>query len=81
MFIPITMLVGFLTGVLGFFSTVLATPFAYVAYGLLAYELKIVDVFASLSFSSFHISYFPAWVMVLVYLSYFIFLRNKKQPV
>ncbi|MBU1557581.1 ComEC family competence protein [Patescibacteria group bacterium] len=78
MFIPLTMLLGFLTGIFGFISSFLAIPFAYATYGLLTYELKIVDIFASLPFSSFHISYFPAWLMVSIYGIYFIWLLRKK---
>jgi len=70
-FIPATMLFGFLTGVFGFFSTILAMPFAYITYGLLAYELKIVDIFSNLPFASVHISYFPLWLMLFFYLLLF----------
>lgn len=70
MFIPITMLVGFLTSVVGFVSSVLALPFAFVSYWLLAYELKVVDLFASLPFASISISYFPLWLMFALYVVY-----------
>ncbi len=79
MFIPATMLMGFLTGVIGFVSLLLATPFAYITYGLLVYELKIVDIFASLPFSSFHISYFPVWLMFGIYGMYFVLLSVLKK--
>lgn len=73
-FIPITMLLGFLAGILSFVSTIIALPFAYLTYGLLAYELKIVDVFASLPFASINIPYFPFWLMLVVYGIYFFIL-------
>ncbi len=79
-FVPITMLMGFLTGLIGMISTTLAIPFGYISYALLNYELKIVEIFSNLPFSSVHISHFPAWLMVLVYLTYFILLfwyKNK----
>ena len=69
-FIPMTMLFGFLTGVIGFVSFFLSMPFAYLTYLLLSYELKVVEIFASLPFSSFHISFFPAWLMFSVYIFY-----------
>lgn len=79
--IPATMLFGFLTGTVGFISTVLAFPFAFVAYGLLAYELKVVEFFSHLPFSSVSVSSFPLWFAVLVYLLYLlIYLRFHKQP-
>ncbi|MFC1721205.1 ComEC/Rec2 family competence protein, partial [Patescibacteria group bacterium] len=46
--IPLTMLFGFLAGMAAFISFALAAPFAFFAYILLAYELKVVDLFASL---------------------------------
>ena len=36
-FIPLTMLFGFLAGVIGWLSTTIALPFAYIAHGLLSY--------------------------------------------
>lgn len=70
MFIPITMLFGFLTGVIGLVSSFLALPFAFVTYGLLAYELNVVQVFAALPFVSVSIPYFPAWLMFSFYIFY-----------
>jgi competence protein ComEC len=76
LFIPATMLFGFLTGVIGFVSTNVSLPFAYITYGLLAYELKIVDVFASLPFASINISFFSFWVMLFVYAIYFLVIKK-----
>jgi len=79
-FIPITMLFGFLAGMISFVNIIIALPFAYITYGLLAYELKIVEIFASLPFASFHISYFPFWMMVSIYSIYFVglfYLKDK----
>ena len=84
MFIPITMLFGFLTGVLGFINFFLAMPFAFLTYFLLDYELRIVEFFASFPFASLHISYFPAILMFFIYFLYFVLLfyfqhRNRRQ--
>ena len=76
MFIPVTMLLGFLTGVLSFISVWLALPLAYLTYGLLTYELKVVELFASLPFSSLKIQFFPFWLMLVIYGFYFIFLKK-----
>ena len=62
-----TMLFGFLTGVAGFVSSVLSMPFAFITYALLTYQLKIVELFASLPFASVTIPYFPAWLMLGIY--------------
>jgi len=82
MFIPATMLLGFLTGALGFISAWLVLPLSYLTYGLLTYELKVVELFASLPFSSLQIRFFPFWLMLVIYGFYFIFLRKfaKKLP-
>jgi len=69
--IPITMLFGFLTGFLSFFSSILALPFSYVAYYLLHYELYIIQLFALFPFASFNIQNFPLILTILIYV-YFI---------
>jgi len=68
--IPITMLFGFLTGIIGFMSTFLSLPFAFVTYALLTYQLKVVDLFASLPFASLHVNSFPLWGALLLYALY-----------
>ena len=52
LFIPATMLFGFLTGLLGFLSSTLSMPFAFISGALLSYELGITDMFARLPFAS-----------------------------
>jgi len=65
--IPITMFFGFLTGLVGLISSVLAMPFAYVSYWLLHYQLSISKFFGELPFSSYIVPEFPAIIMVLIY--------------
>ncbi|MCR4306430.1 MAG: ComEC family competence protein, partial [Candidatus Yonathbacteria bacterium] len=67
-FIPLTMLFGFLTGAIGFVSTVLSVPFATVSYLFLAYELQVVEFFSSLPFASVSVSYFPLWLLAILYI-------------
>lgn len=76
--IPLTMLLGFLTGVLSFASFLLATPFAFGAYILLTYELGVVSWFAGLPFASVSIPAFPFWLVVLIYGAYFFLYRHLK---
>ncbi len=66
-FVPLTMLFGFLAGMAGFVSTFLSLPFAFIAHGLLSYELWVVDVFARFPFASVSISFFPLLLMLLMY--------------
>lgn len=65
--IPTTMFFGFFTGVIGIFSTILSAPFAYISYWLLAYELKVVEIFSALPFSSVRIPAPSGGVMLLIY--------------
>ena len=73
-FVPITMLLGFLTGMVGFISTLLSFPFAFVTNALLTYQLKVVDIFASLPFAAIEIDYFPIWIAILIYIIYGLFM-------
>lgn len=68
--VPLTMLFGFLTGMVGFIHIILSLPFAYVTHALLTYQLKVVDLFASLPFASLHIAPFPFWLALLIYIGY-----------
>jgi competence protein ComEC len=71
--IPFTMLLGFITGALGFISNIIALPIGYITYLFLHYELWVIDLFAKLPFASFTISNFPLILTILIYL-YFIYL-------
>ncbi|MDO8492871.1 MAG: ComEC/Rec2 family competence protein [bacterium] len=79
-FIPITMLAGFITGLLGLISTTLTLPFSFVSYWLLYYELHIAKFFASLPFASYIVPQFSAVIMVLIYslLIFWIYVWQKK---
>ncbi len=68
--VPITMLFGFLAGVISFVSGFLAIPFAFVAYTFLSYQLKVVELFANIPFASVQINVFPLWLMLGFYLVY-----------
>ena len=57
-FIPLTMFFGFISGVVGFLSSAISFPFSFITFLLLDYELKIVNFFASISFSSIQINNF-----------------------
>lgn len=70
--IPLTMLLGFITGLVGLLSHFLSLPFGYLSYFFLHYELSVISFFSSLSFSSFNIPDFPLWLAILIYL-YFIY--------
>ena len=80
--IPLTMLFGFLSGILGFISYALAAPFAFLAYVLLSYELIVVELFSRLPFAEALVTGFPAWLAVLAYgmLGAVLYVLYKKHP-
>lgn len=80
--IPFTMLFGFLAGIAGFVASALAAPFAFASYALLAYELKVVELFAGVSFAAISVPYFPLWLVIFWYAVYaaLFFLWQRKQP-
>lgn len=65
--VPYAMFFGALAGMLGFISHIIALPFAWIAYVLLEYQLKIVELFSSLPFAEFSIPEFPAFTMIVLY--------------
>ena len=66
--VPLTMLLVFLSGAVGFLSHTLALPVAYGAYLLLGYIIGVVEWFASLPFAGFGVPAFPFWIVVLSYI-------------
>ncbi len=81
--IPATMFFGFFAGVFSFVSKLVAFPFSFITYGLLEYELKVVEFFAHLPFASLKISFFPLWLAVAVYVAYAVFFflfKEKSAP-
>lgn len=71
-FIPITMMFGFLTGLMGTIYDIFAIPFGYLSYFLLHYEISVITFFSKIPFSAFSISNFPLIITILIYL-YFIY--------
>ena len=72
--IPATMFFGFVTGILGLVSSILAMPFGFVAYVLLKFEIWVVETFSRLSFATIKITYFPFILMLLFYVLMVLFL-------
>lgn len=68
--IPLTMLFGFVTGLVGMLSVALAIPFTAISYALLGYILVVVKLFASIPFASVGAPQFPFWAMASVYVFY-----------
>lgn len=69
-FMPVTMLLGFVTAGAGMIWGVLAVPLGWLGYALTQYELFVVKIFANLPFASFNIKNFPLWLMLGIYAVY-----------
>lgn len=79
LFIPTTMLLVFITGVLGFFSLFLSIPFGYISNLFLSYILVVIKFFDELPLSSVNIFYFPIWLLIISYIIMIWWvLKNKK---
>ena len=72
--IPLTMLFGFLAGIFNFITVVIATPFAWIAYIFLHYEISLSQAFANLSFASITAKSFPLIFVIIIYLMIFYYL-------
>jgi competence protein ComEC len=68
--LPITMLLCFMAGMIGFIATVLAVPFAWTGFLFLRYELSVVHYFAAFPSGFFTISHFPWWAMAVLFCCY-----------
>lgn len=67
-FVPLTMLAAFLAGAVGFISTYLATPFTFVSWALLSYELAVVHFGASLPFAALFLKPIGKVEMLLLFI-------------
>lgn len=79
--IPATMLLGFVSSMLGIFSNFLGTIFAWLAYLPLRYEVEIINYLAHLPLASVEIKNF-SWLAVLfwyIILGGVLFYSRKKQ--
>jgi competence protein ComEC len=80
--IPMTMLLGFIAGVLGMASPTLAMPAAVGAFILLYYEIAVVKLFAAFPHASVTVKHFPFWALVGCYaLLLWWYLRFVKQKI
>lgn len=66
--VPIIMGWGFTGGFLALVSPYLAMPLVWFCWVLLSYILKVVEVFASLSFASIGINNVSVWLIVFYYI-------------
>jgi competence protein ComEC len=77
--IPATMFFGFFTGVVGFASTILSLPLAWITWFLLTYIIKVAELFANLPFSSIVVPSFSVSLLFFLYLLVFAFVWCLKE--
>ena len=66
--VPVAMLLTFITGIVGLFSSMLGSVCGFFAYLSLAYIIKIAEFFGSLPLVSFTVPVFPFWIVALTYI-------------
>ncbi|NTV44657.1 MAG: ComEC/Rec2 family competence protein, partial [Candidatus Yonathbacteria bacterium] len=79
--VPLTMLLGFVGGLIGMVSTSVGMIVGLPAYALLAYMLGIVDTASRLPLSVVHVPAFPFTVVASIYVvyAYIIYTVHKKR--
>ncbi len=76
LFIPYTMLAGFVAALIAYISPAIAWPFSYLAHLLLAWILAVSHYLGNLSYASVSVPLFSFWLIVIVYLVMIILLRR-----
>lgn len=66
-FVPLTMGMGALAGLLEFVTNIGSNPVSWLSFGLLHYLVSIVDWFGSLSWSAISISHIPLIFILVLY--------------
>lgn len=82
--VPLTMLLGFVTGVVSLLSVTLALPFALLTDLLLSYILVVTETLAQAPHAAIAIKTFPSYAMAVVYVAgvaffYFMFRAGKQK--
>lgn len=77
--VPLTMLLGFITGAVGFFSSILSLPFAWMSYMCTWYIIAVAKFFAAIPFSYITIDWFSVWMMALSYIGIGIWIIRENQ--
>ena len=77
--IPPAMLFGFLAVILSFFSTVLGLIPAYIAWGILSYIIKVIELTAAVPYASVNITGVGVWVLFAYYVALVLILYFYRQ--
>jgi competence protein ComEC len=79
-FVPLTMLLVFLTGISGFVWSGISLGLGWVTHLLLSYELMIVQYGAKVPLASIHFPLFSGWITVAIYCVYAVMCYFLLQP-
>lgn len=81
--VPAAMLLTFITGMVGFVSTTIALPFAFLAHLSLTYIIITASWFSKLPFASVEVPVFPFWIVPILYgiIFYIVYRFNLKTPI
>lgn len=77
--IPILMLFGFLIPILSFLPF-LSFTISFIVFALSSYLFFVVDVASKIPFASFSIKGFPFYIVIIIYILIFLFLKKNKKP-
>ncbi|MBO06337.1 MAG: hypothetical protein CMI58_04820 [Parcubacteria group bacterium] len=77
-FIPFTMFFGFITSILGLALNFLGFIPGFLSFILLNYQIRVVEMFSSIPFSSVGVKVFPIWLTFLIYAFYFYLYKRSK---
>jgi competence protein ComEC len=79
--VPLAMFSGFITGVIGLISPLLATPLGWLSNIVLSYIVEVAHVSASLPFATIHLSLpLVATVMLYIVFAFLLFYIYKRRP-
>lgn len=76
LFIPATMLAGFLAALVAYVSTIMTLPFSYFTHLLLAWILWVSDYLGNLPLAYVAVPHLPFWTVLLCYAGLIIFVRQ-----
>ncbi len=74
--VPLSMLVGFIVALLGLWVPIITVVPSIIATWFLSYQLWVAEFFARLPFAVVSLPVFSVWVMVVVYILLFIWMRS-----
>jgi hypothetical protein len=79
-FVSVTMFLGLLVGIFGFFGRFIGMIVGIPSYIILYYDIFIAQTISHLPFAQLSIPDFSLWMVVVMYIGFFYFLYKKNRP-